>query len=49
MIFIYSYIINNNMNFNITEINNDPTGFIKKHKKNEIIALLTKADEAFFN
>ncbi len=37
------------MNFNITEINNDPTGFIKKHKKNEIIALLTKADEAFFN
>jgi DNA 3'-phosphatase len=37
------------MNFNITEINNDPMGFIKKHKKNEIIALLMKADEAFFN
>jgi len=49
MIFIYLYIINNKMNFNITEINNDPTGFIKKHKKNEIIALLTKADDAFFN
>ena len=49
MIFIYSYIINNRMNFNITEINNDPIGFIKKHKKDEIIALLMKADDAFFN
>jgi len=37
------------MSFNITEINNDPMGFIKKHKKNEIIALLMKADNAFFN
>jgi len=37
------------MNFNITEINNDPIGFIKKNKKKDIIEFLTKADDAFFN
>ena len=37
------------MSFNTSEINNNPMGFIKKHKKNEIIALLMKADDAFFN
>ena len=37
------------MNFNITEINNDPMGFIKKNKKKDIIEFLTKADDSFFN
>ena len=37
------------MDYNIEEINRDPTGFIKKNKKNDIIAFLIKADEAFFN
>ena len=37
------------MEFKITEINNDPIGFIKKNKKKDIIALLVKADDAFFN
>jgi DNA 3'-phosphatase len=37
------------MNFDIEAINNDPIGFIKKNKKADIIALLMKADDAFFN
>jgi len=37
------------MNFDIEAINNDPIGFIKKNKKKDIIALLMKADDAFFN
>ena len=37
------------MEFNIKDINNDPMGFIKKNKKQDIIALLMKADDAFFN
>ena len=37
------------MNFNITEINNDPMGFIKKNKKKDIIDFLMKADDSFFN
>ena len=37
------------MNFNIAEINNDPIGFIKKNKKQDVINLLMKADDAFFN
>ena len=37
------------MNFDIKAINNDPIGFIKKNKKKDIIALLMKADDAFFN
>jgi NAD-dependent DNA ligase len=37
------------MEFKIAEINNDPIGFIKKNKKKDIIALLIKADDAFFN
>ncbi len=37
------------MNFNITEINNDPIGFIKKNKKKDIIEFLMKADDSFFN
>jgi DNA 3'-phosphatase len=37
------------MNFDIEAINKDPMGFIKKNKKADIIALLTKADDAFFN
>jgi hypothetical protein len=37
------------MNFDIEAINNDPIGFIKKNKKADIIALLMKADYAFFN
>jgi DNA 3'-phosphatase len=37
------------MNFDIEAINKDPMGFIKKNKKADIIALLIKADDAFFN
>jgi len=37
------------MNFDIEAINKDPMGFIKKNKKADIIALLMKADDAFFN
>ena len=37
------------MNINITEINNDPMGFIKKNKKKDIIDFLMKADDSFFN
>jgi DNA 3'-phosphatase len=37
------------MNFDIKAINNGPMGFIKKNKKADIIALLMKADDAFFN
>ena len=37
------------MEYKIADINNDPIGFIKKNKKNDIIALLIKADDAFFN
>ena len=37
------------MEYNITAINNDPMGFIKKNKKKDIIGLLKKADDAFFN
>ena len=37
------------MNFNISDINNNPIGFIKKNKKKDIIDLLIKADDAFFN
>lgn len=37
------------MNFDIEVINRDPMGFIKKNKKADIIALLMKADDAFFN
>jgi DNA 3'-phosphatase len=37
------------MDYNIEEINRDPNGFIKKNKKNDIIAFLIKADDAFFN
>jgi DNA ligase (NAD+) len=46
---IYNRFMQKNMNFNITEINNDPIGFIKKNKKKDIIEFLTKADDAFFN
>ena len=37
------------MNFNIPYINKSPIGFIKKNKKKDIIDLLIKADDAFFN
>ena len=37
------------MQYNISEINNDPMGFIKKNKKKDIIAFLMKAEDAFFN
>jgi NAD-dependent DNA ligase len=37
------------MQYNISEINNDPMGFIKKNKKKDIIAFLIKAEDAFFN
>jgi len=37
------------MNFNFASINSDPQGFINNNKKKDIIALLIKADEAFFN
>jgi len=37
------------MEYNIKDINNDPMGFIKKNKKQDIIAFLMKADDAFFN
>jgi DNA 3'-phosphatase len=37
------------MEYKIADINNDPIGFIKKNKKKDIIDLLIKADDAFFN
>jgi DNA 3'-phosphatase len=37
------------MKFDIDAINSDPMGFIKKNKKTDIIELLMKADDAFFN
>jgi DNA 3'-phosphatase len=37
------------MEYKIEDINNDPIGFIKKNKKQDIIAFLIKADDAFFN
>ena len=37
------------MNFNFESINSNPQGFINNNKKKDIIGLLIKADEAFFN
>jgi DNA 3'-phosphatase len=37
------------MTFDIDAINSDPMGFIKKNKKTDVIDLLMKADDAFFN
>ena len=37
------------MNFDFASINSDPQGFINNNKKKDIIALLIKADDAFFN
>lgn len=37
------------MNFNFESINSDPQGFINNNKKKDIIGLLIKADDAFFN
>jgi len=37
------------MNFNFEYINSDPQGFINNNKKKDIIGLLIKADQAFFN
>ena len=37
------------MNFDFESINSDPQGFINNNKKKDIIALLIKADDAFFN
>ena len=44
-IIIVGYI----MNFDFASINSDPQGFINNNKKKDIIALLIKADDAFFN
>ena len=44
-IIIVGYI----MNFDFESINSDPQGFINNNKKKDIIALLIKADDAFFN
>ena len=37
------------MNFDFESINSDPQGFINNNKKKDIIGLLIKADDAFFN
>jgi NAD-dependent DNA ligase len=37
------------MDYNFIEINKDPSGFIKKNKKKDIINLLLQADDVFFN
>lgn len=37
------------MNFNFESINSDPQGFINNNKKKDIIGLLIKADDVFFN
>ena len=37
------------MDYNFIEINKDPSGFIKKNKKKDIINLLLQADNVFFN
>jgi NAD-dependent DNA ligase len=37
------------MNFNFESINSNPQGFINNNKKKDIIGLLIKADDAFFN
>ena len=44
-IIIVGYI----MNFDFESINSDPQGFINNNKKKDIIALLIKADDVFFN
>ena len=45
----YIIIVGYIMNFNFESINSDPQGFINNNKKKDIIALLIKADDAFFN
>ncbi len=45
----YIIIVGYIMNFNFESINSDPQGFINNNKKKDIIGLLIKADDAFFN